>query len=192
MHFIRRKLSDTAPGVSGLPARVWKALGATPEAFALVRQIVHGFWLSEEMPPEWEACLLSILPKKGDLRLPGNYRGIMMLEVGYKIVSIVLNARLQPVAESLDDESQSVRCAALRVLARMSPLALSEGGGPAVIGRCLEDDSTDVRLASMQVLTAWGGDVLTQYRDTIEGLEAADPRPEVRLAASLLLRSPTD
>ena len=54
------------------------------------------------MPPEWEACLLSILPKKGDLRLPGNYRGIMMLEVGYKIVSIVLNARLQPVAESLD------------------------------------------------------------------------------------------
>ena len=48
--------------------------------------------------------LLSILPKKGDLRLPGNYRGIMMLEVAYKIVSIVLNARLQPVAESLDDD----------------------------------------------------------------------------------------
>ena len=100
------KLSDTAPGVSGLPARVWKALGATPEAFALVRQIVHGFWLSEEMPPEWEACLLSILPKKGDLRLPGNYRGIMMLEVAYKIVANIILSRLNPIIDTLDHEAQ--------------------------------------------------------------------------------------
>jgi hypothetical protein len=73
------KLHDTAPGDSGLPAAVWKALGSTSESFALVTQMVVAFWESEEMPTEWETGLLAILPKKGDKSLAGNYRGIMML-----------------------------------------------------------------------------------------------------------------
>ena len=71
-----------------------------------MRQIVVAFWDSEEPPDEWEHCLLSILAKKGDLSLPGNYRGIMMLEVGAKIVAIVLDARLTPICESLEHETQ--------------------------------------------------------------------------------------
>ena len=66
------KLHDTGPGVSGLPARVWKALGSTDESFALVRQMVLIFWETEEMPEEWETGLLKILAKKGDLSLAGN------------------------------------------------------------------------------------------------------------------------
>ena len=50
IHRALSKLHDTAPGDSGLPAALWKALGATPESFALVRQIVLAFWDSEEMP----------------------------------------------------------------------------------------------------------------------------------------------
>eukprot|EP00964_Phaeocystis_antarctica_P000337 scaffold178_cov27-Phaeocystis_antarctica.AAC.1 len=57
-------------------------------------------------PEEWEHCLLSILAKKGSLSLAGNYRGIMMLEVGSKIAAIVLNVRLTPICESLDHETQ--------------------------------------------------------------------------------------
>ena len=57
-------------------------LAATAESYALVRQIVHAFWESETAPEEWEHCLLSILAKKGDLSSAGNYRGIMMREVG--------------------------------------------------------------------------------------------------------------
>ena len=49
---------------------------------------------------------LRILPKKGDLSLPGNYRGIMLLETAYKIVSILLLNRLRPIAESLNYEQQ--------------------------------------------------------------------------------------
>jgi hypothetical protein len=62
------------------------------------------------MPPaEWEIGLLSILPKKGDLSNPNNYRGIMMLEVAYKIVANILLTRLKPIKESiqLDHESQN-------------------------------------------------------------------------------------
>ena len=44
--------------------------------------------------------------KKGDLSLSDNYRGIMLLEAAYKIAAILLLNRLQPIAESLDQEQQ--------------------------------------------------------------------------------------
>ena len=100
------KLHHTAPGESGLPAAIWKALGETAESFALVRQIVITFWTSEELPDELELGLLSILFKKGSRSDPNNYRGIMMLEVAYKIHANIIHARLQPIIESLDHEQQ--------------------------------------------------------------------------------------
>jgi hypothetical protein len=38
--------------------------------------------------------LLKVLEKKGDLSKAGNYRGIMVLEVPYKVVANVLKVRL--------------------------------------------------------------------------------------------------
>ena len=101
-----RKLHDTGLGVSGLPAAAWKALGSTDAGFALVRDMVLYFWTTEKVPPEWEISLLKILPKKGDLSQPGNYRGIMLLEVAYKIVGNLLLARLKPIKEGLPHEPQ--------------------------------------------------------------------------------------
>ena len=50
---------------------------------------------------------MKILPKKGDLSKPGNYRGIMLLEIVYKTVAKIIHSRLQPiVVESLDHETQ--------------------------------------------------------------------------------------
>jgi hypothetical protein len=100
------KLHDTAPGESGLGAPLWKALAETTETLELVHQIVIAFWRSEEMPTEWETGLLAILAKKGDLSQAGNYRGIMMLEVCYKIVARILLERLAPIKERLDHEAQ--------------------------------------------------------------------------------------
>ncbi len=48
-----------------------------------------------------EIGLLSILPKKGDLSNPEIYRGIMMLEVAYKIVADILLTVLKPIKESV-------------------------------------------------------------------------------------------
>ena len=100
------KLRDTAPGDSGLPAVAWKALASTDAGFALVRHLVDSFWLTEQVPAEWEIGLLRILPKKGDLSQPGNYRGIMLLETAYKIVGNLLLARLKPIKEGLPHEPQ--------------------------------------------------------------------------------------
>jgi hypothetical protein len=110
IHWALGRLHDTGPGPSGLPARVWKALGSTEDSFALVRQMVLAFWTSEAMPAEWETGLLKILPKKGNKSLPGNYRGIMMLEVAYKIVANILHARLTKVCESVDHVDHEPQC----------------------------------------------------------------------------------
>ena len=56
----------------------------------MVVDFVLEFWESEETPVEWEMGLLKILPKSGDLSQPGNHRGIMLLEVGYKVVANII------------------------------------------------------------------------------------------------------
>jgi hypothetical protein len=58
---------------------------------------------------ECEIGLLSILPKKGDMHNPGNYKGSLMLEVAYKIVANIIRKRVKPIKESnrLNHESQN-------------------------------------------------------------------------------------
>ena len=101
-----RSLKNKAPGESGLKPELWKAMLSDSRTFHLLKSLVLSFWSSEVPPQQWMKGLLKILPKKGDLSLPGNYRGIMLLEAAYKIVSILLLNRLRPIAESLDHEQQ--------------------------------------------------------------------------------------
>ena len=72
------KLRNTAPGNSGLPAQLWKAVLSREESFKLFSDVLKDFWETEEVSDEWNTGLLKILPKKGDLKLPGNHRGIML------------------------------------------------------------------------------------------------------------------
>ena len=94
-------LKDNAPGDSGIRAKAWKTLSEYEDTFEILKLIILDFWETELTPSEWETGLLTILAKKGDLSLPGNYRGIMLLETAYKIVAIILNKRLQTIEEGL-------------------------------------------------------------------------------------------
>ena len=79
------------------------SLKDSAEAYQLVEQVVLAFWRSEEMPDEWEARLLTHLPREpaaggsggaaGEFHTQGKYRGIRMLELCYKIVANVLIER---------------------------------------------------------------------------------------------------
>ena len=83
------KVKENAPGESGIPSKVWKVLSSCDQIFDILKNINIDFWTTELTPKQWERGLLKILPKKGDLRLPGNYRGIMLLETCYKVVAII-------------------------------------------------------------------------------------------------------
>ena len=100
------KLKNKAPGESGLTPQMWKALTTNDITFEIVETIILDFWDTELSPEEWETGILKILPKKGDLSKPGNYRGIMLLEAAYKIIAVLLHERLQPIEEGLDHEPQ--------------------------------------------------------------------------------------
>ena len=76
------------------------------EPFLFLKTVILQFWDSETVPEEWSIGHPIILPKKGDLSLPKNYRGIMVLETAYKIIAIILHSRLLPIEESLDHELQ--------------------------------------------------------------------------------------
>ena len=101
-----RRPNHSAPGASGVRAELWKLIADDDQLYKRLRQVIHGFWNSGKQPSELDIGRLGILPKKGDLSLPGNYRGIMMLEVAQKIVSNIVVFRLQSICEELDHESQ--------------------------------------------------------------------------------------
>ena len=101
-----KKLHNTAAGNSGIGAEFWKILSTNNETFAVMRNVILEFWTTELPPREWNTGLLNILPKKGDLKDPNNYRGIMLLETFYKIIANILHARLSPIAETIDHEPQ--------------------------------------------------------------------------------------
>ena len=83
-----------------------KALLECQDTLNSLKQIVHHFWVIMIVPEEWNVGRLIVLPKKGDLSLPKNYRGIMLLEITYKVVANILHARLLPIEEQLDHEQQ--------------------------------------------------------------------------------------
>ena len=99
-----RELRHTAPGKSGLPAAAHKCLDGISKQ--LLFEVLVEIWDKEKQPKEFDTGVLAILAKKGDLSEPGNYRGIMMLEVAYKLVAIVLSHRLYQICERLDHENQ--------------------------------------------------------------------------------------
>ena len=99
-------LKNKAPGESGIMPQVWKCIIDSDYLFSVLKDVILQFWLSEKVPSEWDTGKLNILPKKGDLSLPKNYRGIMLLETAYKIVAIILHKRLLPIEENIEHEAQ--------------------------------------------------------------------------------------
>ena len=101
------KLKEKAPGEFGIPGKVWKNLSDEVNTFDILKSIALDFWHTESTPTELVNGLLTILSKQGDLSLPGNYIGITLLEVTYKIVAIIINDRLLPIEEGLPLEHES-------------------------------------------------------------------------------------
>lgn len=101
-----KRLNNSAPGESGISAQMVKALIANTGTVNMIHGYVIEFWETETAPASWLSGILKVLPKKGDLGLPKNWRGIMLGEVLYKVVSTILFLRLEVISEKLPHESQ--------------------------------------------------------------------------------------
>ena len=86
MRAATHKPKNNAPGESGIMPQVLKCLLYHQETFLLLKTVILQFWDSETVPEESSIGHLISLPKRGDLSLPKDYRGIMLLEIAYKII----------------------------------------------------------------------------------------------------------
>jgi len=72
-----------SPGSDGISNELYKH---APKRF------LHNFlnflnvcWIYGDIPEEWRKAIFTPIHRKGDRNNPGNYRGISLLNTGYKI-----------------------------------------------------------------------------------------------------------
>ncbi|XP_064095183.1 uncharacterized protein LOC135207384 [Macrobrachium nipponense] len=94
LEIINHLKNNNSAGLDEISAELLKYGGRQlQEAMA---KIVIGTWRREEMPEEWEEGLFVPIHKKGDRTECGNYRGICLLTVGYKIIVLEWVMRQTP------------------------------------------------------------------------------------------------
>ena len=96
-----RDTKNTAPGMSGIPASVWKALSKDVTMKKAMLAVLQKCWEEELVPPSWKEFYMTVLPKKGDLSNPGNWRGISIRETFAKLYTIILKKRLNDLYETI-------------------------------------------------------------------------------------------
>lgn len=105
LHRIR---TGTAPGCDGCPPELFKLAmnnldSDAPDSHfgAVLLQICNIMWDNGDIPLSWnEAWVVSILKKGGDPKCMDNYRGISLIPVMVKIVTLIITCRLRDALES--------------------------------------------------------------------------------------------
>ena len=106
IHAAVKKLKrGKAPGLDNIPPEALKEGGAI--TVDVLHKFLNKIWKEGEIPNEWKVGLLIKLPKKGDLSLCKNWRGIMLLSMVGKILSRVILERLKGALDALLREEQA-------------------------------------------------------------------------------------
>ncbi len=91
---LRKLRTNKAPGNSDVSAELLQSGGdALLDVFS---DLMTEVWRQERMPEEWRKAVICPIFKKGDASRVQNYRGIALLEIGYKILTSVILERLKP------------------------------------------------------------------------------------------------
>ncbi|XP_073831890.1 uncharacterized protein [Musca autumnalis] len=86
-----------APGCDGLPAECFKV---NPEATAtILHNLFEHVWETEDIPTQWKESIIIKLPKKGNLSLCDNWRGISITPTVTKFYNKII---LDRIAEPLN------------------------------------------------------------------------------------------
>ena len=101
---VKDKMNKAAPGLSGKPACLWKALLADESIMLILLKVTQQAWKTKETPSDWRQMYMMVLMKDGDLTLPKNYRGISMAEIFAKLYSHILKSRLEIDYEDIAPE----------------------------------------------------------------------------------------
>jgi hypothetical protein len=90
--------NNKAPGDDNLSGELFKAGSA--ELPKELHRLIAKYWSDEKLPEEWKTGVICPIFKKGCKLDCKNYRGISLLPTAYKIFSLILAERLQPMMEN--------------------------------------------------------------------------------------------
>jgi exonuclease III len=102
---LRKVKSGKAPGDDCIIPEWYKALiqvdndpirPRTPMGIELLKVLTR-IWDSSYIPRKWRSALVVSIPKKGDLTSLENYRGISLINIGLKVLSMVVIERIVKV-----------------------------------------------------------------------------------------------
>ena len=145
--------SNKAAGLSGSFIELYKTALLDDEVCGRVRDAIATVWKTGDIPEHWKEGKLKEIGKGGgkDLSNPGNYRGIMLLDVVSKAMSALINRRLQEL---------------LRVHGRESQNGFTDGRG-------CRDSSFALRLA-LQTLREHGCTSHVAFIDLVKAFDSVD------------------
>lgn len=94
--------NNKAPGDDKINAELWKA--GSRELKTQILKLTQQKSKEKTIPDGWNESLICPIYKKGNRKKVENYRGISLLNIGYKILALVILNRLQEYSEGIIDD----------------------------------------------------------------------------------------
>ena len=82
-----------APGIDQITAELLNA--DTESTCVELRRLFDLIWHEATVPEQWKQGLICKIPKKGNLRQCGNWRGVTLLPIASKVLGKILISRIQ-------------------------------------------------------------------------------------------------
>ena len=96
---------NKAPGIDGIPyefySRFFNVIGGD------LTEVYYGIFVNGSLSDSQRTAVISLLPKKGDLLEPKNWRPISLLNCDYKLLAKVLQRRLSKVMTYIVNDFQT-------------------------------------------------------------------------------------
>ena len=91
---VNKLKNNKAPGPDGIPSEILK--GGYKSMENRVHELIVQIWNEERIPVSWTEALICPIHKKGDVQNCENSRGITLVNIAYKVLTIMLYGRLKP------------------------------------------------------------------------------------------------
>ena len=101
---IKRMKNNKVPGEDGIIVELISKAGS--EMRETIYKVIKQIWEEEEVPNKWRVGILHPLHKKGNKAECSNYRYIMLLINGYKILTSIIHDRIKNYTEDIIGEYQ--------------------------------------------------------------------------------------
>ncbi|KAL1445920.1 hypothetical protein WDU94_013975 [Cyamophila willieti] len=101
---IQKMRNNRAPGEDGIVTELIKYGGDV--LVKHLQEIIKDIWDNERMPDKWNIGIICPIHKKGDKTDCANYRGVMLLDTSYKILTSIINNRVKKISNNQIGEYQ--------------------------------------------------------------------------------------